>query len=128
MDFVFFFTAKLSLSMFEAFRLSVMSSYFVRFKSSFRYDMIVVLKKCYSAQQWCADIELVMEAIPVLWLDASISINCLFQCQINGVSWKTFCYSVDTKHTILIFLKTFRMCFFLCDQTAVILHCQASMI
>ena len=62
----FFFTAKLSLSMFEAFRLSVMSSYFVRFKSSFRYDMIAVLKKCYSAQQWCADIELVMEAIPVL--------------------------------------------------------------
>ena len=62
----FFFTAKLSLSMFEAFRLSVMSSCFVRFKSSFRYDMIVVLKKCYSAQQWCADIELVMEAIPVL--------------------------------------------------------------
>ena len=52
--------------MFEALRLSVMSSYFVRFKSSFRYDMTVVFKKCYSAQRWCADVKLVMEAIPVL--------------------------------------------------------------
>ena len=41
----YFFTAKSSLLMFEAFRLSVMSSFFVRFKSSFRYNIIVVLKK-----------------------------------------------------------------------------------
>ena len=39
------FTATLSLFMFEAFRLLVMSSFFVRLKSSFRYGMSVVLKK-----------------------------------------------------------------------------------
>ena len=52
--------------MFVAFRLSVISSFFVRFKSSFRYYMVVVLKKWDSAQRWRANIELVMEAIPVL--------------------------------------------------------------
>ena len=63
------FTAKLSLFMFEAFRLWVISSFYVRFKSLYRYDMIVVLKKWDSGQRWLADIELVMEAIPVSdWL------------------------------------------------------------
>ena len=57
--------------MFEAFRLSVISSFSVRFKSSFRYDMIVVLKKWDSAQRWRANIKLVMKAMPVLWLAAS---------------------------------------------------------
>ena len=52
--------------MFVAFRLSVIPSFFVRFKSSFRYHMVVVLRKWDSAQRWRANIELVMEAIPVL--------------------------------------------------------------
>ena len=52
--------------MFEAFRHSVMSSFFVRFKSLFRYDITVALKKWDSVQRWRADIELVMAAIPVL--------------------------------------------------------------
>ena len=59
------FTAKLSLFAFEAFRVSVMSSFFIIFKSSFRYEIIVALKRWGSVQHWHADIELVMEAIPV---------------------------------------------------------------
>ena len=48
-DFISF-TTKLSLFMFEAFRLSVISPFFVRFKSSFRCNMIVVHKKWDSVQ------------------------------------------------------------------------------
>ena len=74
-DFISF-TTKLSLFMFEACRLSVISPFFIRFKSSFRCNMIVVLKKWDSVQPWRADIELVMEAIPVLWLAASALTVC----------------------------------------------------
>ena len=62
--------------MFLAFRRSVISSILVRFRSSFRYDMVVVLKKWDSVQHWLANIELAMEVIPALSLGASALTVC----------------------------------------------------
>ena len=122
----YFFHCQVIFVYIETFRLSIMSSFFVRFKSSFRYEVIVFPKKWDSAQSWRADIELVMEAMPVPWLATPALV--VFS-SVKSMGFPRKCLVVLLILNILSwYFRNFRMRFFQYEQMFAILHCPASII